>query len=311
MRTLRAHHPMESAGEASPRRAALAWPSALGDRQASAIEPAAREAHLQTGGEGVAALLQKIRTRPPTPPKHRVGGEARGSTASRTRERSDAGREPFGAASRFGDARERYRSARAHFWLRALLEAAHPDAPQSLGLAVHTFRERARPDLERAEAPPAFDAARTRRRPSGPRPQLRTPLAEAVASRRAAAARAGPPSPIRNARERCWWRSGRATRSSRLAGCTKTTSATGRRPLEQVKTRGPTKAFATAHEAEVLFCARQRAPPGRHLARARARSRPLPSNRFGVVELGRRVRPCARARARAATRRRRTPRGAR
>jgi hydrogenase-4 transcriptional activator len=284
---------------------ALALAESIGDRQAvceSSLLLA--EAHLLNGdGEECASILQKISEETSDSATDiAVAGEAQRVYGLLAMEQKDA---PL-AAHHFGRCLsiwemlgDRYRRARAHFWLGRAYAAAHPErAAEHLGLAVHTFRELgARLDLASAEVAlaelEAGAPAEVQPEPPAPAQLLTLRLAEAVASRELLLRELAAVIHQETRAERVLVAEAGEDGHTKIVvahGCTNEECARVAAALENLKTDEERETFAAGQDAQLIVLRPANAPPATVLISPRAQST-LPGHTpleplLRVVELG-------------------------
>ncbi|MCA1555096.1 MAG: sigma 54-interacting transcriptional regulator [Acidobacteria bacterium] len=284
---------------------ALALAESIGDRQAVCESNLLlAEAHFHKGGlKECAALLHKISDETADSATDiAVAGEVQRLYGLLALEQRDAtlAVHHFGRCLSISEMLgDRYRCARAHFWLGRSDAAAHPErAAEHLGLAVHTFRELgARLDLERAEASLATvdgrAPAEVREEPPAPAQLLTLRLAEAVASRELLLRELAAVLHQETRAERVLVAEAGEDGHTKVVvahGCTNEVCAQLAAALEQLNTEEDREAFADAHDAQVIFLRSANAPPATVIISPRAQSA-LPGHApleplLRVVELG-------------------------
>jgi DNA-binding NtrC family response regulator/tetratricopeptide (TPR) repeat protein len=285
---------------------ALALAESIGDRQAVCESKLLlAEAHLLHGDiKECSAFLQKISDETADSSTDiAVAGEAQRLYGLLAMEQGDAtlATHHFGRCLSISEMLgDRYRCARAHFWLgRASSAAAHPErAVEHLGLAVHTFRELgARLDLERAEAALATVDGSTpvevREEPPAPAQLLTLRLAEAVASRELLLRELAAVIHQETRAERVLVLEAGEDGHTKVVvahGCTNEECEQVAASLEQLKTDEAREAFAAVEDAQVIMLRSANAPPATVVISPRAQSA-LSGNApleplLRVVELG-------------------------
>ncbi|HEU4594414.1 MAG TPA: sigma 54-interacting transcriptional regulator [Pyrinomonadaceae bacterium] len=284
---------------------ALALAESMGDRQAVCESNLLlAEAHLMRGDlEECGTLLQKISEETSDSATDiGVAGEAQrlfGLLALAQQDTTIAAYHFGRCLSIWEMLGDRYRCARAHFWLGRANASAHPErAAEHLGLAVHAFRELgARLDLEHAEAavveleggtPPEVQEE-----PPAPAQLLTLRLAEAVASRELLLRELAAVIHQETRAERVLVAEAGEDGQTKVVvahGCTNEESERLAAALEQAQTDEQREAFAVRYDAQLIVLRSSNAPPATVLISPRAQST-LPGHTpleplLRVVELG-------------------------
>ncbi|HVF57909.1 MAG TPA: sigma 54-interacting transcriptional regulator, partial [Pyrinomonadaceae bacterium] len=265
---------------------ALALAERIGDRQAVCESNLLlAEAHLQDGKTGeCASLLQKVSEETADSATDlAVAGEAQRLFGMLALEQKDAtlAAHHFGRCnSIFEMLGDRYRSARAHYWLGRAYAVAQPErVAEHLSIAAHSFRELgARIDLDRAEeflASLETSAAEPRAEPAAPAQILTMRLAEAVASRELLLRElAAVIHQETKARRVLIGEAGEDGHSKIVIshGCTGAESARLAAALDDVKTDEDRERFALEQDALVVVLRAANAPPATLIVSPRAQS---------------------------------------